>query len=74
MDKDEKKKIKAAIKDFIFERFLTPQKEIRRKRSENILKNDYFLFIKNLAEEKARERNYTIEQKELYKNIGFSIS
>ena len=74
MDKDEKKKIKAAIKDFIFERFLTPQKEIRRKRSENILKNDYFLFIKNLAEEKARERSYTIEQKELYKNIGYSIS
>ena len=74
MDKDEKKKIKAAIKDFIFERFLIPQKEIRRKRKENILKNDYFLFIKNLAQEKARERNYTIEQKELYKNIGFSIS
>lgn len=74
MDKDEKKKIKAAIKDFIFERFLIPQKEIRRKRKENILKNDYFLFIKNLAEEKTRERNYTIEQKELYKNIGFSIS
>ena len=74
MDEDEKKNLKASIKNFIYERFLTPQKEIRRKRKENILKNDYFLFIKNLAEEKALERNYTVEQKELYKSIGCSLS
>lgn len=74
MDEDEKKNLKASIKNFIYERFLIPQKEIRRKRKENILKNDYFLFIKNLAEEKALERNYTIGQKELYKSIGYSIS
>ena len=74
MDSEEKIKIKAAIREFIYERFLKPQKELKKKRLNKTLKYDYFKHNKKLAEEKAEERWYRPEQKELYKNISYILS
>ena len=64
MDSEEKIKIKSAIREFIYERFLKPQKELKKKRLNKTLKYDYFKHNKKLAE----------EQKELYKNISYILS
>lgn len=74
MDEEEKKRIKSAIRDFICERFLAPQRELQKKRKAKTLEKDYFHYNQQLAAQKAQERGYSPAQQELYKNISHSIS